>query len=191
VLPSQHQRNENILEKDTLYNFAAASSLDTIVFGAERPGYLYPRTTGAVPEWIAFMRSKGVQRVLCLLPQKQLDDFAPELLTLYQSQFSAVLHIPVQDFLVPTDEALWAGVSFLRASELAAEPVVVHCNAGMGRTGILLSAWLIARHRLSIEDAVRTVKEYAAQRGARRAPFEANEELVVPLLRWVGVRRLP
>jgi protein-tyrosine phosphatase len=179
------------LEKDTPYNFAAASSLDQIVFGAERPGYLYPRTTDAVPEWVAFMKGRGIQRVLCLLPQKQLDDFAPELLSLYQHHFSAVCHTPIQDFLVPTDETLWAGVSFLRESEAAGEPVVIHCNAGMGRTGILLSAWLIARHRLSIEDAVRTVKEHAALSGAKRAPFEANEELVIPLLRWVGVRRLP
>jgi protein-tyrosine phosphatase len=161
------------------------------VFGAERPGYLYQKTVDAVPQWIAFMKSRGIQRVLCLLPQKQLDDFAPDLLSRYQGSFSLVGHVPLQDFSVPTDESLWNGVLFLREAEKAGEPVVVHCNAGTNRTGLMLSAWLVTRHKLSPDDAVQLVKAHAAQLGALRTPLEENEELVAPLLRWLGVRRLP
>ena len=62
------------------------------------------------------------------------------------------------------------------------ERAMVHCSAGMGRTGLLQSAQLMVRHGLTIDEAVRTVPSHADTCGAIRHPFEEVEEVVRGLL---------
>ena len=90
------------------------------------------------------------------------------------------LHLPVGDMQPPTLEDALTFMEFVRESERGRRPVVVHCGAGVGRTGTMLACYLVeqgmeagpalARVRRerpgSVETAgqERTVRSYAAHR---------------------------
>ena len=48
-------------------------------------------------------------------------------------------------------------------AQRAGERVVVHCRGGQSRTGLALSAWLVAQHKLSAADAAAEVERAAAE----------------------------
>jgi protein-tyrosine phosphatase len=56
---------------------------------------------------------------------------------------------------------------FLVEANQSNQKTVVHCSGGIGRTGQVLTAWLIAGHGFSIELAITTVKKTG------RNPYEA------------------
>ncbi len=151
------------------------------MFGACRPG----QSAEAIAEWIAFMKQNGVVRVCCLLPAKDLAG-GPDLLESYRDAFGAenVLHAPVADFSL-CDEATMAGeiLPFLREADTRGERAVVHCWAGMGRTGHVLAAWLARGRGMTPDEALRAVVAMG------RNPFEsiqcggATEEELFRLLR--------
>jgi protein-tyrosine phosphatase len=148
-----------------MYNFASASDQESIVFGAARPGYRDEQVT----EWIAFMQRQGIQRVCCLLTDAQLKPYA-NLLARYQQTFGVhqVCWSPIEDFhLVTPDQFTHQILPFFMAADQRHEKVVVHCAAGIGRTGQVLAAWLIAGRGFSKPDAIAAVKQ------AGRNPHEA------------------
>ncbi|HEY9621536.1 MAG TPA: dual specificity protein phosphatase family protein [Crinalium sp.] len=140
-----------------MYKFAAASEKELIVFGSARPGY----SNTKVNEWIEFMQNQEIKRVCCLLPKSQLDRYA-NLLDIYRQTFGVdqVCWAPIEDFYYANPDLLIHQIlPFLATANQTNERVVVHCSGGIGRTGHVLAAWLIAGRGFSREAAIAAVKQ--------------------------------
>lgn len=145
--------------------FAAASAHELIVFGAARPGY----TNQQVAQWIEFMQNQGIQRVCCLLPVTQLAHYT-DLLGDYRKVFGLdrVCWAPIEDFNLVAPEVLVHQIlPFVTVADQQHQPVVVHCSGGMGRTGHILAAWLVAGRGFSRQAAIAAVQQTG------RNPYEA------------------
>jgi protein-tyrosine phosphatase len=70
-----------------------------------------------------------------------------------QKNFS-VLFLPIQDFGVPSIEQVNAFVTKVDEFHKQNKNVVVHCGAGLGRTGTMLACWYANKHKdkLTIKD---------------------------------------
>ncbi|WP_088892855.1 protein-tyrosine phosphatase family protein [Leptolyngbya ohadii] len=148
-----------------MYKFTPASRNEAIVFGAARPGY----TDNQVNEWLAFMQGQKIRRVCCLLPESQLAGYS-NLLDVYRQAFGAdrLCWTPIEDFhfvevKIFTHEIL----PFLQSADRLQEKTVVHCSGGIGRTGHILAAWLVAARGMASGEAIESVKQTG------RNPYEA------------------
>lgn len=157
------------------YNFGPAIDGEEVVYGASRPSHPAKQVaTGSADEWISFMRSRGIQRVVCLLPPSQLayyEALPGGLLGLYGDVFGPdnVCSVEIEDFHLSSPDKLRSIMSFLRESDLGAQQVVVHCSGGSGRTGHVLAAWLVYGRGLDPESALAAVQTTSADRN----PYEA------------------
>ena len=70
----------------------------------------------------------------------------------------AELHLPVRDFMAPTPEQLTQGVNEIEQAILAGKTVAVHCGGGLGRTGTLLTCYLVSQG-LTTVDAIARVRQ--------------------------------
>jgi protein-tyrosine phosphatase len=155
----------------TFYNFDRAAPEEPTVFGAARAGYpsLHP-TDDAVADWLAFLDRRGIERVCCLLDDDQLDTY-DDLLGTYADHFGPdrVCHAPIPDYERVDPAVLVETIlPFLTTADRREEPVVVHCSAGLGRTGHVLALWLVCGRGYALDDAIATV----TRRGRR--PLEAT-----------------
>lgn len=148
-----------------MYKFAAASRNEPIVFGSARPGY----SDQKVAKWIEFMQNQDIKRVCCLLCESQLTRYG-DLLGVYRQSFGLdyVCWTPIKDFHFTTPEIfIYQILPFLSAANQKNEKVVVHCSGGVGRTGHVLAAWLVAKRRFSRRAAIDAVRQTG------RNPYEA------------------
>ena len=148
-----------------MYKFAAASENEPTVFGSARPGYRNEQ----VNEWLQFMKEQDIKRVCCLLSASQLNQYS-NLLDIYQQTFGVgrICWAPIEDFSFANPEVLTRQIlPFLAAADQRNERVVVHCSGGIGRTGHVLAAWLIAARGFSKKMAITEVK------ATGRNPYEA------------------
>tara|TARA_B110001454_G_scaffold197818_1_gene201539 strand:- start:191 stop:583 length:393 start_codon:yes stop_codon:yes gene_type:complete len=111
-----------------------------------RPGY--PERTGVsrevVDEWIDYLNDMGIKSIICFLSDDQLpfySDLPEGLIQYYRDAGFDVAHIPEDDYKVPplSDEGLREAVA---SFERLDEPVLVHCSAGLARTGMAIDAIL-------------------------------------------------
>jgi protein-tyrosine phosphatase len=147
-----------------MYKFAAAWEHEETVFGSAKPR----QSDKEVDRWIDFMQSQGIQQVCCLLPSSQLTGYPSNLIEVYRQQFSQVCWAPIEDFQLANCETLVRQIlPFLANAYLRKEKTVVHCASGVGRTGQVLTAWLVYRWGLSNREAIAAVKRTG------RNPYEA------------------
>ena len=96
----------------------------------------------------AALRSLGVTALLSLTRRTPFEDPPPGL---------SVLHLPVVDMTAPSQDQLGEAVRFLHATVEGGGKAAVHCVAGLGRTGTVLAAWLVARGA-DAEEAIHRVR---------------------------------
>lgn len=130
-----------------------------LLAGSGRPGR---------PEHIAFLAREGVRAIVSATPlwedvEQAARDHGIELLP-----------IPIEDYGVPTDEQIRRFLRYMKEQMSQDKPVLVHCAAGVGRTGTLCSLWLV-HEGASAEEAL------------ERVGVESPRQVAL-LRRWEGVR---
>lgn len=141
--------------------------------GAPQPGVVQPMDFD-----LKALRGCGVTVLITLtendLPQEPL-----------QRHGLRNLHLPVRDHESPTVAQIQMLLARMSAMLRAGEVLAVHCLAGLGRTGTVLSAWLV-REGLTADEALRRVRLIDAQYVQSQAQEDLLYAYEVALLLKMG-----
>jgi atypical dual specificity phosphatase len=102
-------------------------------------------------EDLSWLRQQGIDVLLSLTEDPPRRDWTNEAGIL-------VFHEPIVDMEAPTQEQLDRCVSAIERAHGNQMGVAVHCGAGLGRTGVVLAAYLIAKGQTA-RDALATVRQ--------------------------------
>jgi atypical dual specificity phosphatase len=90
------------------------------------------------PEELSWLRSQGIEVLVSLTEDRPRRDWVEQANLL-------VFHEPMEDMEAPTQDQLDRCVSAIERATERNMGVAVHCGAGLGRTGTVLAAYLVAK----------------------------------------------
>lgn len=108
---------------------------------APMPGRLRP-----LADDLAALAARGVGRIVCLTPAAEIAARSPDYARWLATPPDMIVNrLPIADFAVPATSAPLAALAVEVAQALrAGERVLIHCAAGIGRTGMFATAVLLA-----------------------------------------------
>jgi protein-tyrosine phosphatase len=129
------------------------------------PGSLWLSSMpGRFAAWREFeddVREAGLKHVVCLTPRDEVRELSPAYDAAIERGAMEFewLHLPVPNFGVPEDrQAFRGGIARVVQALCAGEAVMMHCAAGMGRTGSA-AACVLKALGLPAHEALQRVRE--------------------------------
>ena len=132
------------------------------------PGQIYrsPMPFGAFdPQKIVLelYRQAGVELVVMLVSDEEAQDKSGRNLgELYAEQGMQVISLPIPDFDIPKAETLLPALEQVKAAAQAGRNIAVHCNAGIGRTGLFMACLARQVFGMPGAQAIAWVQQYIA-----------------------------
>ena len=129
-----------------------------------------PGANGPLLPDLEFLKMRSITSVVSLHESASIDTEVVKRCGFYH------IHLPVPDYRPPTLSQMKELLMWLRETsesthrEGREEKIVVHCNAGMGRTGTVLACLLVYYYGLSAKEAVAFV------RGKRRGSVQTYKQ---------------
>ncbi len=102
------------------------------------------------PEAFVWLRQQGIDLLLSLTEDRPRRDWVEDAGLL-------LFHEPVEDMEAPTQEQLERCVSVILRANEQNMGVAIHCGAGLGRTGTIIAAYLVAKG-MSANNAIARVR---------------------------------
>lgn len=109
---------------------------------------------------LQFKREKGSLIVLLAEEEECMERTGRNLKSLYLQEGFQVIHLPIPDFDVPSKEDLKGAVKKTVEQAQAGQNIVIHCHAGLGRTGLFVAYLAKQVLGLSGEAAIHWTRKY-------------------------------